>query len=52
MNFILINQKHIVTEKITVTIYNINSFVHVWKRYNYTNQEMGLSYLFGVIKLV
>ena len=23
---------------------HILSFVHVWKNYNYTNQEMGLSY--------
>jgi len=43
MNFILINQIHIVTEKLPV-LYNILSFVHVWKGYNYTNQEVGLSY--------
>jgi len=34
---------HIVTEKLTV-IYTILSFVHVWKSYNYINQEVGLSY--------
>jgi hypothetical protein len=43
MNFILINQIHIVTEKYIIT-YNIFNFVHVWKNYNYINQEVGLSY--------
>ena len=40
MNFILINQINIVTEKLTA-IYKILSFVHIWKNDNYTNQEVG-----------